>query len=89
MPGCVPTANALSTDSEHDAVLRRWPDGHFDTVGRDPRLVWADGIFATQHSVYVIAGQWERLPSFNHGENLRRSPYLLLRFDTRDNPIVP
>lgn len=84
-----PANRIYTTDSEHDAVLRRWPDGHFDTVGRDPRLVWADGIFATEHSVYVVAGQWERLPSFNQGKNLRKPPYLLLRFDTRESPIVP
>lgn len=84
-----PAGNLYTTDSEHDAVLRRYPDGHFDVAGRDPRLVWADGIFATKDAVYVVAGQWERLPSFNGGVNLRKPPYLLLRFDTRPETVVP
>gem|GEM_PF-7060505 len=71
-----------------DAVLRRYPDGHFDVASRDPWLVWADGIFATKDAVHVVAGQWDRLPSFHGGVNLRKPPYLLLRFDTRPETVV-
>lgn len=67
------------TDGEHDAILRRWPDGHFDVVVRDPRIVWPDGIYATDHEVYVTLGQWDRLPGFNGGKDLRQPPYLLIR----------
>ncbi len=67
------------TDGEHHALLRRWPDGHFDVVVRDARIVWPDGIFATADSVYVTLGQWNRLPSFNGGKDLREPPYLLMR----------
>lgn len=74
-----PQGRLYTTNGEHDAILRRWPDGHFDVVARDPRIVWPDGIYATSKYVYVVAGQWERLPGFNEGKNLRRPPYLLLR----------
>lgn len=67
------------TDGEHDAILRRWPDGHFDVVVRDPRIVWPDGIYADAHYVYVTLGQWDRLPGFNGGKDLRQPPYLLIR----------
>ncbi|MBB3104759.1 L-dopachrome tautomerase-related protein [Azomonas macrocytogenes] len=67
------------TDGEHDAILRRWPDGHFDVVLRDPRLVWPDGIYTTDRHVYVTLGQWDRLPGFNAGQDLRQPPYLLIR----------
>lgn len=70
------------TDSEHDAIVRRWPDGHFDVVGRDPRIVWPDGIAATDRYVYVTLGQWDRLPGFNGGKDLRQPPYLLVRLPT-------
>ncbi|WDS37029.1 L-dopachrome tautomerase-related protein [Pseudoxanthomonas sp.] len=72
------------TDGEHDAILRRWPDGHLDTVVRDPRIVWPDGIATTDKYVYVTLGQWDRLPGFNGGRDLRQPPYLLVRA-----PIAP
>lgn len=64
------------TDAEHHQILRRWPDGHFDVVLRDPRLVWPDGLFVAGNSVYVTPGQWDRLgKSFD----TREPPYLLIR----------
>jgi sugar lactone lactonase YvrE len=67
------------TDAEHDAILRRWPDGHLDTVARDPRIVWPDGIFVTERWVYVTLAQSNRLPEFHEGRDLRQPPYLLVR----------
>lgn len=74
-----PQGRLYITDGEHDAILRRWPDGHFDVVVRDPRIVWPDGIYADEHYVYVTLGQWDRLPGFNGGKDLRQPPYLLVR----------
>ncbi|MFT4198154.1 MAG: L-dopachrome tautomerase-related protein [Pseudoxanthomonas sp.] len=74
-----PQGRLYITDGEHDAILRRWPDGRFDVVLRDPRLVWPDGIYADAHYVYVTLGQWDRLPGFNGGQDLRQPPYLLVR----------
>ncbi|MDN7560759.1 L-dopachrome tautomerase-related protein [Burkholderia orbicola] len=67
------------TAGEHDSILRRHPDGHLDVVVRDPRIVWPDGIFATATHVYCTLGQWNRLPGFNGGTDLRVPPYLLIR----------
>nr|WP_240488669.1 major royal jelly family protein [Labilithrix luteola] len=67
------------TDAEHDEILRRRRDGTMDVLTRDPRIVWPDGIFATQDHVYVTLGQWNRLPAFNDGKDLRQPPYLLVR----------
>lgn len=76
------------TDGEHHSILRRWPDGHFDVVARDARIVWPDGIFATTGHVYVTLGQWNRLPSFNGGKDLREPPYLLMRAPLEATPPV-
>lgn len=70
------------TAGEHDAILRRHPDGRMDVVARDPRIIWPDGIFANDRYVYCVLGQWNRLPGFNGGVNLRRPPYLLIRVPT-------
>lgn len=67
------------TDAEHDSILRRTRDGNLDVLARDPRIVWPDGIFATRNHVYVTLGQWNRLPAFNDGRDLRQPPFLLVR----------
>lgn len=77
-----------TTDFEHDAIMRRDPDGHFDVVARDPRIVWPDGIFAAERYVYVTLGQWDRLPGFNDGKDLRRPPYLLVRIPLQQPPAI-
>ncbi|MCQ8279817.1 major royal jelly family protein [Acetobacteraceae bacterium KSS8] len=67
------------TAGEHDAIMRRNPDGHVEVVVRDPRIIWPDGLFATDTHVYCTLGQWNRLPAFNGGRDLRQPPYLLVR----------
>jgi sugar lactone lactonase YvrE len=76
------------TAAEHDAILRRWPDGHFDVVARDPRIIWPDGIFAASDYVYCVLGQWNRLASFNGGKSLREPPYLLVRVPLKTNIVT-
>ncbi|WP_415529885.1 L-dopachrome tautomerase-related protein [Gluconacetobacter sp.] len=73
------------TASEHDSIMRWLPeDGTIEVVVRDPRIVWPDGIFVTADHVYCTLGQWNRLPGFNGGKDLRQPPYLLIRA-----PITP
>ncbi|MCD7098471.1 major royal jelly family protein [Stenotrophomonas sp. MMGLT7] len=83
-----PQGRLYITDGEHDAILRRWPDGRFDVVVRDPRIVWPDGIYATATHVYVTLGQWDRLPGFNQGRDLRQPPYLLVRAPIEPAPTL-
>ena len=83
-----PACDGLATDHanriyfgafEQDAIVRRNPDGHFDLVAHDPRIIWPDALFATDTHLYVTLGQWNRLPGFNNGRDLRRPPYLVVR----------
>ncbi|MEK6345946.1 MAG: L-dopachrome tautomerase-related protein [Burkholderia sp.] len=76
------------TAGEHDAIMRRDPDGRMSVVVRDPRIVWPDGIFATATHVYCTLGQWNRLPGFNGGRDLRQPPYLLIRAPLEAAPVV-
>lgn len=87
------TADGLATDAqgriyttnfEHDCILRRNTDGSFDLMVHDPRILSPDGIFCTRTHVYCTLGQWNRLASFNNGQDKRRPPYHLIRF-----PIEP
>ncbi|WP_244894874.1 major royal jelly family protein [Acetobacter indonesiensis] len=83
------TADGLATDSqgriyttnfEHDCILRRNTDGSFDLIVHDPRILSPDGIFCTKTHVYCTLGQWNRLASFNSGQDKRKPPYHLIRF---------
>ncbi|MDG6095396.1 major royal jelly family protein [Acetobacter sp. AN02] len=79
-----PWNRIYTTAADHDGVFRRNPDGRYDLIASDPRIVWPDGIFADHEFVYVVAGQWTRLPRFHQGHDLRRPPFLVVRI-----PITP
>ena len=68
-----------TTNFEHDAILRRNTDGSFTNMAHDARIVSPDGICTTATHVYCTLGQWNRLASFNNGQDLRRRPFLLVR----------
>ncbi len=65
---------------EQMALVRRSPDGSFRTLIQSPLLGWPDGMFVTTDGwLYVTLGQWNRLPGFNGGKDLREPPYLVVR----------
>jgi sugar lactone lactonase YvrE len=83
-----PACDGLATDRwnriyfgafEQDSIVRRNPDGRFELLAYDPRIIWPDGLFATDDNIYVTLGQWNRLPSFNNGRDLRQLPYLVIK----------
>ncbi|BCJ56814.1 L-dopachrome tautomerase-related protein [Micromonospora endophytica] len=77
------------TNYEHNAVLRRLPDGSYETVLHDPRLLWPDTLsVATDRHLYVIANQVHRQPPFNRGRDLRRKPYALVRTRIDAGPVL-
>lgn len=68
------------TSYENNAVLRRRPDGEYETVVHDPRLLWPDTMsVATDGHLYVTANQLHRQPKYQRGQDLRRKPYALFR----------
>ncbi|MFS2887500.1 L-dopachrome tautomerase-related protein [Phocaeicola vulgatus] len=65
---------------EQMALVKRSADGTFKTLVHSPLLGWPDGMFYTQNGyLYVTLGQWNRLPGFNNGKDLRRPPYQIVR----------
>ncbi len=47
-----------ATNYEHNAILRRRPDGQWETVAHDPRLLWPDTMsVAADGYLYVTANQ--------------------------------
>jgi sugar lactone lactonase YvrE len=67
------------TDYEHEAVLRRLPDGTFETLVHDPRLLWPDTMSVADGYLYVTANQLHRQDKYQGGKDLRQYPYSLFR----------
>lgn len=74
-----PWGRLYTTAADHDAIFRRNLDGSFERFAQDPRFIWPDGIFADEHYVYVVLGQWTRLPTYHGGVDRRQPPYLVAR----------
>lgn len=67
-------------DYERNAIVKRMPDGHWQTIARDPRLLWPDTLsIGPDGYLYVTANQLHRQAGFHGGQDLRRKPYHLFR----------
>jgi len=78
-----------STNYEHNAILRRGPDGLWQTVAHDPRLLWPDTLsMATDGYLYVTANQLHRQPRYHEGQDLRQRPYALFRIHVGSQPVL-
>lgn len=67
-------------DYEHNAILKRSPDGQWHTLARDPRLLWPDTLsIGPDGYLYVTANQLHRQAGFHGGRDLRQKPYHLFR----------
>ena len=77
------------TDGEHDAIHRRLPDGSWETVVHDPRLLWPDTMsVAADGHLYVTANQLYRQSKYQGGRDLRRYPYTLFRTRIDAGPVL-
>jgi sugar lactone lactonase YvrE len=75
------------TDGEHDAVHRRLPDGSWETVAHDPRLLWPDTLSVAEGYLYVTANQLHRQARYRGGKDERRYPYVLFRTPIDAGPV--
>ncbi|SIR81971.1 L-dopachrome tautomerase-related protein [Micromonospora avicenniae] len=77
------------TSYEHNAVYRRLPDGQFETLLHDPRLLWPDTMsVATDGHLYVTANQLHRQATYQGGQDRRRKPYALFRTPIDAGPVL-
>ncbi len=74
---------------EQNAIARRLPNSLYETVVRDPRLLWPDTLsVANDGYLYVISNQLHRQKGFNYGKDLRGKPYSLFRVKIDGTPIM-
>ena len=77
------------TNYEHNAVLRRLPDGTLQSLVHDERLLWPDTMsVASDGHLYVTANQLHRQAKYQGGEDLRTYPYWLFRVAIDAGPVL-
>lgn len=68
------------TDYEHNAIHRRTRDGRYETIARDPRMVWPDSMaLGADGFLYFTANQLNRQARFHNGVDQRQQPYVVFR----------
>lgn len=76
------------TQYEHNAILRRSPDGMYETIVHDPRILWPDTMsVADDGYLYFTANQLHRQPQYHQGKDLREKPYSLFRTRIDAQPV--
>jgi sugar lactone lactonase YvrE len=77
-----------ATNYEHQAILRRSPQGKWETVVHNSRLMWPDTLsIGSDGYLYIIANQLHRQPKYQLGRDLRIKPYTLFRIQLDAQPI--
>ncbi len=77
------------TNYEHNAIMRRNPNGEWETIVYDSRLLWPDTLsLASDGYLYVTANQLHRQARFHNGRDMRRKPYTLFRIKVNAKPVL-
>lgn len=77
------------TDYEHNAILRRSPEGQYETIVHDPRVLWPDTMsVAADGHLYFTANQLHRQKNYHGGKDLREKPYVLFRVKIDGGPVL-
>ena len=76
------------TDYEHNAIVRRDPDGTYTTIAHDPRMLWPDTMaLAADGYLYFTANQLNRQKQFHNFHDEREKPYVLFRVKVDGTPV--
>jgi len=78
-----------ATNYEQNTVLRRSPNGRFETLVHDPRVLWPDTLsVARDGHLYFTANQLHRQARYHEGKDLRQKPYVLFRVKIDAGPVL-
>ena len=77
-----------ATNYEQNAILRLLPEGGFETIVHDPRVLWPDTMSVARNGhLYFIANQLHRQARFHRGIDQRQKPYVLFRVRIDAGPV--
>ncbi|ULH17024.1 major royal jelly family protein (plasmid) [Deinococcus sp. KNUC1210] len=77
-----------TTNHELNAIFRRLPNGDFETVVRDPRLIWPDTLAIQGGYLYILVDQLNRQGKYHYGNDQRVKPYVLMRLKIDARPVI-
>lgn len=71
---------------EQQSIVKRLADKNvYRVISHDKEnYVWPDGLAYRNGFVYVTLGQWNRLPGFNGGKDLRKPPYQVVKIKVNE-----
>lgn len=85
---CDRQGRIYATAYEHQAVVRRDAMGIYETIVKDPRLLWPDTLSISANGyLYITSNQLHRQPGFNEGRDQRVRPFGLFRIKIDDGPV--
>ena len=77
------------TNYENNAILRRSPNGLYQTVVAGPQILWPDTLCVARDGyLYFTANQLHRQPSYHWGHDLREKPYSIMRVKIENGPVL-
>ncbi len=77
-----------ATNYEHNGILRRAPDGQYETLIHDLRVRWPDTMsLAEDGYLYFTSNQLHLQARYHEGQDLRQKPYSLFRFRVDARPV--
>jgi sugar lactone lactonase YvrE len=77
------------TEYEHNAIVRRYPNGLYETIVHDPRVLWPDTLSVARNGyLYFTANQLHRQPNYHNGKDRRRKPYTVYRVKIDAGPVL-
>jgi sugar lactone lactonase YvrE len=77
------------TNYEQNAIQRRLPNGMYETLVHDPRVLWPDTLSVAQDGyLYFTANQLHRQPRYHEGKDLREKPYSVFRTRIDAKPVL-
>lgn len=75
-------------DFERNSIRKMRPDGTWETIAHDPRILWPDTMSVGNDGyLYFTANQLHRQALFNNGKDLRQKPYTLFRIKVDAAPV--
>ncbi len=77
------------TNYEQNAIQRRSPNGAYETLVNDDRVLWPDTLSLARNGyLYFTANQLHRQAQYQNGKDLRQKPYSLFRLRVNAQPVL-